>query len=452
MNRILAIATLATLAGTFDACSSSKSGPMDGGGPDGPASSNDAGGSAATDGSQWFDSDTDATEDAAEDGSQGNSWIDAHAAEDSSVDTETAAEDSRFDVGVDAESTSGTGIDAADEGAAAAPATSCLATGPGRTNCGPSGTESCCTSLEVPGGAYYRTYDPVTDAGAAILTADGGASGLADPTTVSGFRLDEYDVTVGRFRGFVSAWHNGDPTGYRPPVGSGKHTHLNDGNGRRCRRATRRGGCPRTTRASPRRTRTLPGARTPRRGPRWPAATRIYRSIASGGGTRTHSAFGMGDSYRARQSGSTRLREGTNNVSTHGLDGSWDRQSIRCLRMLLLSDCIGILRRRGGQYGTRGVAHEGGRAMGSGRVGWKRLSVDPRLVRRIHSVQRLRSCYRTALCAQPLSLAFRQLPPIRTLRGARFDSDAPYLIPSLRGAGLPESRGVGFGFRCARSP
>jgi len=86
------------------------------------------------------------------------------------------------------------------------------------TNCG-SGSESCCTGLEIPGGTYYRTY---TNSG-------GGPTGQADPATVSGFRLDKYLVTVGRFRQFVNAWSNG--AGYAPPAGSGKHTHLNNGNG-----------------------------------------------------------------------------------------------------------------------------------------------------------------------------------------------------------------------------
>ncbi|HXN32468.1 MAG TPA: formylglycine-generating enzyme family protein, partial [Polyangiaceae bacterium] len=45
--------------------------------------------------------------------------------------------------------------------------------------------------------------------------------------TVSGFRLDKYLVTVGRFRQFVAAWNGG----YAPPAGSGKHAHLNAGSG-----------------------------------------------------------------------------------------------------------------------------------------------------------------------------------------------------------------------------
>jgi formylglycine-generating enzyme required for sulfatase activity len=91
------------------------------------------------------------------------------------------------------------------------------------TNCGPggSGTESCCTSPEIAGGAFYRTYPPGNT-----------ANGDEDPATVSGYRLDDYLVTVGRFRQFVSAVLPADGgAGWSPPAGSGKHTHLNGGSG-----------------------------------------------------------------------------------------------------------------------------------------------------------------------------------------------------------------------------
>jgi formylglycine-generating enzyme required for sulfatase activity len=49
---------------------------------------------------------------------------------------------------------------------------------------------------------------------------------------VSGFRLDKYHVTVGRFRQFVNAVLPSDGgIGWLPPAGSGKHTHLNGGLG-----------------------------------------------------------------------------------------------------------------------------------------------------------------------------------------------------------------------------
>jgi formylglycine-generating enzyme required for sulfatase activity len=86
------------------------------------------------------------------------------------------------------------------------------------TGCGPT-SESCCTSLQIPGGAYNRTYS----------NGGSGPTAEADPATVSGFRLDKYLVTVGRFRQFVTAWNAG--SGYTPPAGSGKHTHLNGGQG-----------------------------------------------------------------------------------------------------------------------------------------------------------------------------------------------------------------------------
>ena len=110
-------------------------------------------------------------------------------------------------------------------------APNCAPGGPGLSNCSVSQDESCCTSLEVPGGAYYRTYDPYPLGGGMDWAApEGGvATGLADPATVSTFRLDKYDVTVARFRQFVNAWNGG--AGWTPPAGSGKHAHLNGGEG-----------------------------------------------------------------------------------------------------------------------------------------------------------------------------------------------------------------------------
>jgi formylglycine-generating enzyme required for sulfatase activity len=71
----------------------------------------------------------------------------------------------------------------------------------------------------VTGGEYYRTYLP-DSAGEPTYEDD-------DPATVSTFCLDKYDVTVGRFRRFVNAWN----AGWLPPAGSGKHSHLNGGQG-----------------------------------------------------------------------------------------------------------------------------------------------------------------------------------------------------------------------------
>ena len=98
---------------------------------------------------------------------------------------------------------------------------SCAPGGLGLNNCGAggSGNESCCTSLPVTGGSFQRTYASDPDSGV--------ATGLADPATVSNFQLDKYEITVGRFRQFVTAF----VAGWRPAANSGKHTHLNGGQG-----------------------------------------------------------------------------------------------------------------------------------------------------------------------------------------------------------------------------
>lgn len=93
---------------------------------------------------------------------------------------------------------------------------SCRLLGPGLSDCGAS-AEDCCASTDIPSGSYYRTY-----------SNDGtGPTGEADLASISAFRLDKYEVTVGRFRQFAKALK----TGWIPTDGSGKHTHLNHGLG-----------------------------------------------------------------------------------------------------------------------------------------------------------------------------------------------------------------------------
>ncbi len=62
--------------------------------------------------------------------------------------------------------------------------------------CGPNGSKDCCASTVVTGGSFYRSYDGVST----------GYTSQAYPATVSDFRLDTYEVTVGRFRNFVAAY------------------------------------------------------------------------------------------------------------------------------------------------------------------------------------------------------------------------------------------------------
>ena len=103
---------------------------------------------------------------------------------------------------------------------------SCQSAGDGRDNCGPSANESCCTSLPVAGIAtatFSRSYDGMT------TTCNGGAI-CTDPqykAQVSDFKLDKYEITVGRFRTYVAAALGG----WRPSAAAGKHAHLNSGAG-----------------------------------------------------------------------------------------------------------------------------------------------------------------------------------------------------------------------------
>jgi formylglycine-generating enzyme required for sulfatase activity len=74
----------------------------------------------------------------------------------------------------------------------------------------------------VAGGLFKRDYDGVS--------SDNDCPDCTkpdSPATVSDFRLDDYEVTVGRFRAFVQAV----VAGWVAPLGSGKHGHLNGGGG-----------------------------------------------------------------------------------------------------------------------------------------------------------------------------------------------------------------------------
>ncbi len=98
---------------------------------------------------------------------------------------------------------------------------SCSGGGPGagRSCGGATGTDDCCASDEVAGGAFWwedATIHPYKDF----------------PASVEQFRLDRYEVTVGRFREFIDAVSAGDAgTPWAPAEGTGMHTYLNGGLG-----------------------------------------------------------------------------------------------------------------------------------------------------------------------------------------------------------------------------
>src|SRR5450432_661498 len=108
--------------------------------------------------------------------------------------------------------------------------TSCQSPGTGISDCGPE-QEDCCTTINVPGGDYVRSYDGVSCPGgpnAGPAPALGCYTSPDHPATVSGFRLDKYLVTVARYRLYLASIRS---TGWRPPAGSGRHDHLSFGRG-----------------------------------------------------------------------------------------------------------------------------------------------------------------------------------------------------------------------------
>lgn len=88
------------------------------------------------------------------------------------------------------------------------------------STCGGASTDNCCaTGLPITGGTFYRSYDVATDSSYKDMSA---------PASVSPFRLDKYEVTVGRFRKFINAGYG---TQAKPPFpGAGAHPN-NPGSG-----------------------------------------------------------------------------------------------------------------------------------------------------------------------------------------------------------------------------
>lgn len=89
-----------------------------------------------------------------------------------------------------------------------------LALNPSAHSCGPNKDQDCCMSSQVPGGTFNR------DESAATI----GKQPSGGPATISAFRLDTYEVTIGRFRAFVE---NGWSTQQNPPpLGAGENPHI----------------------------------------------------------------------------------------------------------------------------------------------------------------------------------------------------------------------------------
>ena len=84
------------------------------------------------------------------------------------------------------------------------------------STCGALSNESCCTTLLVPGGTFFRGFDVAND-------LDSG--NRANPATVSAFLLDKFEVTTGRFAAFVNT--GGKGTQESPPLQrAGEHPKI----------------------------------------------------------------------------------------------------------------------------------------------------------------------------------------------------------------------------------
>lgn len=104
------------------------------------------------------------------------------------------------------------GPDGGTDGSMGQPAQSCVAL---PYTCGTNNDDNCCNSLAVPAGTYFRSYDAANDASSGDKNS---------PATISAFRLDKYEVTVGRFRAFIAS---GAGTQAHPPaVGAGMHPNI----------------------------------------------------------------------------------------------------------------------------------------------------------------------------------------------------------------------------------
>jgi len=254
--------------------------------------------------------------------------------------------------------------------------------------------------------------------------------------------MDKYLVTVGRFRAFVAAWNGG----WRPPLGSGKHTHLNGGLGLNDS--------------------SVAGAHEPG----WGAAD--SSNVAP-----TDDNLGSNDASTWTPSPSANEKRAINNVT-------WYESAAFCIwdNGFLPSDAELVYALAGGseqraypwgstppgtttdyaiyacQYppgstagdgglcvGAEHVAPVGTAMLGAGRFGHLDLSGNV-----WESTLDWLAPYTT--CNDCAFTSVAPAPPQRGLRGGNFRSPVTRLVPWYRASADPTSRAGGYGVRCVRPP
>lgn len=80
--------------------------------------------------------------------------------------------------------------------------------------CGNTGDQNCCAADVVAKHALFRDFDASTESDGSVFVSGGGLA----PANVSDFRLDRYEVTVGRFRAFIEGYPQN-----LPAAGAGKN-------------------------------------------------------------------------------------------------------------------------------------------------------------------------------------------------------------------------------------
>lgn len=84
------------------------------------------------------------------------------------------------------------------------------------------GGESCCTSIELSQGGRVLLGSGENEADTDFSAAASVEERPEHVETVSGFSLDKYPVTLGRFQAFLEVWRRG----WRPEYDSGAHPHV----------------------------------------------------------------------------------------------------------------------------------------------------------------------------------------------------------------------------------